>query len=168
MPSRRTVIITGAGAAMHYGFPSGFQLRRALTDSRVLSEIPKEVYPADDRSSGNIAQIHNEISKFAERFANSSIASIDAWLDRNPEHFRIGVRLIGHIIAKAESTSRFRERALDRAQANKFHSDPWLEHVFNKIISIAQGPDGFRKLPMAFSNLSFVTFNYDLVSPDFD
>ena len=134
MITKPTVLILGAGASAHCGYPLGSELVSRLCRLRGSSEL-------DHIPEGWTREV---AETFLTRLSRSGHYSIDAFLGKQNTGAPLGKFLITQEMKKHEDIN------------NLFppHNSGWYQYLFNALI----GDDGpqFEK-----SLLSIVTFNYD-------
>lgn len=153
-----TVIVTGAGASMSYGFPSGASLTKTIVNELLTREIPV-------MSGGNVTHVGLKgfiqrvcpsftpwtLQSFAERLKNCPVDSIDAFVypDANREFVNAAkVAVAWHLQAVEEEK---------KCQPTD-NEDDWLRYVFRRLITGARRPED-----LAANRLTIVTFNFDRV-----
>lgn len=136
MIKKPTVFILGAGASIPYGYPSGETLVNEiiseLSNKGPLFELCRE-----------LGFNESEIKEFSETLSYSGDKSIDAFLERNPKHLKLGkIAITLKLIEKEDENSLFSSGR-----------DRWYGDLVNKLKS--PSVDTF------VNNVSFLTFNYD-------
>ncbi len=141
MITKKTGFIIGAGASVPYGMPTGAELRQFITRS-----------PQDTLTSLNrfIVVNRNKYLSFAERFKNSNIASIDKFLNLNPEFEMEGKLAITYYIKQYENLS-----------VQKITDKDWIPFLYNKMIEDIDSYDDAYDIYK--NNINFCTFNYDRI-----
>ncbi len=151
---RKTLIITGAGSNLGYGFLTGSDLRRFLCFEYrdYFLELFRGNFSQSKRT--DINSFVKLIEIFSSKFFQSHIKSIDTFLQLNPDFAEVGKIGIICAIARAESRSRFGENAPDA------ENNDWLSWLFNEFIATALHLSDIQE---SLSNLPlrFITFNYD-------
>ncbi len=160
---KKTVIITGAGSCIPYGFPTGNGLKRSILGSAMeggFIEIedyisqpwekngrvqPLEIQNNEIREFLINSVGHENLNEFTRTFAESGQYSIDAFLKHHPNFSEVGKLSIIINILLFEKYAK--KRIIDT------RTDHWLEYIWNQI---NDSPDD-----IAESNIAFVTFNYD-------
>ncbi|MCA8983359.1 MAG: hypothetical protein R3C12_01120 [Planctomycetaceae bacterium] len=137
MITKKTCLLLGAGASTHLGFPLGAELKRQMLTAmddwiqiKGSSIPPKLEVPVED------------VKSFYEEMLHSNFSSPDAFLEKFPEHKRVGKYLMCEILSKKEIERNFISQA------------GWYQHLVNAI-----QVDKIEQL--VENNLSIVTFNYD-------
>lgn len=130
-----TVLILGAGASMHVGYPLGEQLVSNLCQLR------KTGLPADLPTGWSSA----EVNHFLTRMSRSGHYSIDAFLETVPDMADLGKYLMAREMKSHENIDSLFPPS----------DSGWYQYLFNRLIEGAGAP-GFES-----SELSVVTFNYD-------
>ena len=134
MISQKTVLVLGAGASTHCGYPLGRRLVSDLCDLRrtaALDSLPRRSRPKAD--------------VFLTRLSHSDPDSIDAFLEREPDLAPLGKYLIAHALKSRE--------ILDNLFPS--HDAGWYRTLFSVLVAPGGGPISSR------SKVSVVTFNYD-------
>lgn len=135
MITEPTVLILGAGASAHLGYPLGAQLVASLCQLRNTGEL-KEL-PQD--------WTEDEAKLFLTRLSRSGHYSIDAFLETVPEQSNLGKFLISRELKKRENVDLLFSP----------HPSGWYQYLFNKLLDNGDAA-GFER-----SHLNIVTFNYD-------
>jgi hypothetical protein len=167
----KTVFILGAGASKDFGgsMPVGTQLAQMITDE-LLFEIDREGGP-----EGPVVQTFREFkggwSRELAREAIQIVKSITAkdsidellneWAGDRPDMMKIGKCVIAYCLLEAESrtllVSSLNEEMAWARQLQSLRTS-WAGILFRK----AGGPSlPRRRAYQAFSNIAFITFNYD-------
>lgn len=132
----RVVLVLGAGASAHLGFPLGADLcSRIISNTRNPQSGPyKELL--------SMGFLDEDIMTFHESFEKSSPRSIDEFLSDRPEFTEIGRAAIAQILIACEDEKRLRERDRNwyRLLRDRIRAEV-LDNQFSPVI---------------------VTFNYDL------
>ncbi len=129
-----TVLILGAGASTHCGYPLGRDLVAQLCQSKgtkALDGLPK----------GWSAE---RVTSLLTKLSRSDPMSIDAFLESHRDDDALGKYLIAHQLKRCEE--------LDRLFPP--HDAGWYRYLFNRML--VNGEPRFRD-----NALSIVTFNYD-------
>jgi hypothetical protein len=137
---RNTVLILGAGASCHAGFPLGNGLR----------ELICEHLPRRDRHMAVLNSMNEcsaKIEPFRERFANSGQLSIDAFLSKQPaELLDVGKAIIAACLIPTEK--------LDLIQG--YTPKPnWYHYLLHRLT------DQVSKSQFEQNRLAIITLNYD-------
>jgi hypothetical protein len=134
MITKPTVLILGAGASEHCGYPLGKGLVSRLCSLRgthALDTLPEGLTRKDAES-------------FLTRLSYSDSDSIDAFLEKNRDQAQLGKFLIAREIKQHENIDSLFPP----------NNPGWYHHLFNKLIVDEKDPH--------FSDqLKIVTFNYD-------
>ncbi len=148
MIDKKTVFVLGAGASCPYGFPSGAQLRRQIClEKRKYLHYLQTVEP-NPTTRKDKWKVYNY---FADTFFKSSTESIDLFMARNPKLAETGKYIIAYQILTAESTSHFREEAIEEQD--------WYFHLYKRLVKRRIQGDTLPDL--TDRGISFITFNYD-------
>lgn len=129
-----TVLILGAGASAHCGYPLGAGLIDRLCNLRGSPEL--DLLPED------WSRVYAET--FLTRLSRSGHYSIDAFLENNREDAPLGKYLIALELKKHENIDMLFPP----------HDSGWYQYLFNSLLI-----DG--KPRFSDNNLSIITFNYD-------
>ena len=135
MIKKPTVLILGAGASAHVGYPLG----RQLVDNICGQNI--------QQLTGDVSGLwgEKEVKGFLTRLSRAGFYSIDAFLETVPEQAGLGKYLLAREIKRHEQIE------------NLFSpKDPgWYQYLFNCLLD-KNSYSGFES-----SRLSIITFNYD-------
>lgn len=135
------VLVLGAGASMAYGYPSGWGLRQRILDLDPMTASESGIVDEWRAQSPD-----NRLTQFQKAFRESSFYSIDAFLARRTEFAEIGKQCIAHVLLSCE-----RRGMLFSEEKDKDH---WYQYFINQYLKVDWDD-------LDFSNISFVTFNYD-------
>lgn len=135
MIPRKTVLVLGAGASMHLGFPSG---RGLVTD--VVAGLRKPISPLFLQMV-TAGFDETQIALFRDALARSGRPSVDVFLEHRSEFMTIGKTAIAALLVPHE------------VEAKLYAPGNWYEYLFKHL-----GPS---RDDLAAGNLSIVTFNYD-------
>ena len=130
-----TVLILGAGASAHCGYPLGSQFVSQLSSLRGTSELNN----LPDGWSRSDAE------DFLTRLGRSGHYSIDAFLEKNREQAELGKFLIARELKKHENINLLFPP----------HDSDWYQYLFNQMLATDGSPD------FAANQLGIITFNYD-------
>jgi hypothetical protein len=133
--STPTVLVLGAGASAHCGYPLGSRLVDQLCLLRGSAEL-------DDLPEG---WSREEAEGFLTRLSRSAYYSIDAFLETNPDQARLGKYLLGRELKRHEN--------LDGLFPP--HDSGWYQFLFNSLLNPMGEPE------FGANRLAVVTFNYD-------
>jgi hypothetical protein len=131
-----TVLVLGAGASWHYGYPLGEEL------------IDKIIFQTADPDS------HSESTRLGKSLKFHDPISIDSFLNFRRSDERLvnaGKYEITNAILDCENKEHF-----DRNHSNKGN---WYKFIVNALLSNIRDPQELLTLPL---NLTVITFNYDL------
>jgi hypothetical protein len=185
MFQKRTVIITGAGASWHYGYPTGETLvQRVIEKAKIASEffkgtaeasIPNALviqpnffsrYPS---TPGGLPDIRNnwftaanECSELAKRLTQVRPLVIDYFLGQNESLREIGKLMIAWVIRECairrmNDPVNYNRRDPRRGIIGDHTRDDWYRFMVHKLVS---GCASARSLHE--NQVTFVTFNYDV------
>lgn len=136
MITQPTVLILGAGASMHLGYPSGNVLVQNIIDNFDGTTISRnteiESFGLNDKDR----------TEFANALGQSMLGSIDAFLEHRPELMNTGKFAIAQALIPREEQQKLTAR-----------SENWYQYLCNKLNT--------DKNNYARNNLSIITFNYD-------
>lgn len=135
MISVPTVLILGAGASVHLGYPLGATLVANLCKLRGTGEL--QGLPQN--------WTEEEAKSFLTRLSRSGHYSIDAFLESTPEQTDLGKYLITRELKRHENVDRLFPP----------NNSGWYQYLFNQLLDNGDAV-GFSK-----SLLDVVTFNYD-------
>lgn len=154
MNKEKTVFILGAGASKTYGFPLGEELRRVIVSeysnhsARVAKTIKFDNFETSTKS-------------FQKHFEMSGDKSIDLFLSKFNQHSEVGIIAILHSILIKEDRNKFLDNLFynyrDRNELKLL--DDWMWYLYDRLTKNLNSARTFRDID--FSNISFVTFNYD-------
>lgn len=184
MFEKRTVIITGAGASWHYGYPTGEDLVRSVQDkartaatffrSTANSKFPNALvirpeffsrYPVAQPGSlqGMADQWNaaaNDCEKLASRLGQVQPLVIDYFLGQNDSLREIGKLMIAWVILERESLGLHLQRNINRPKPSPGEPAPgdnWCRFLVHKLVNGCEDPQALHA-----NNVTFVTFNYDV------
>ena len=143
MISTPTTLVLGAGASKPYGFPTGGELAQKLCSPLNLTH-PHGIYS------------DQQLEQFSERFLNSGLYSIDAFLAHNGD-----VPLRGYLDTTYEDVGKYAIAkilcTLEYPGAifnpNGVIDDHWYKYLWNRLVCPIEK---FQE-----NKLKIVTFNYD-------
>ena len=142
MIKKPTVFVLGAGASRHLDYPTAQGLRSRILE---LMNAPNE----------NIWQDFDPdtLNKFRTSF-QSSVPSIDAFLELHPEFDSLGKRAIARALIPLESDNNLWRHIQSNASKNGWAN--WYEYLFTLLRSGVKKPDEFW-----LNKFYVITFNYD-------
>lgn len=135
MITTATVLVLGAGASVHCGYPLGGQLISSLCRLRGTTALDELPYGYERRDA----------EKLLTRLSRSGHYSVDAFLETAPEHVQLGKYLIARELKAHESL----DGLFPPGDAG------WYQYLFNSLL--APGGDS----DLSRSRLAVITFNYD-------
>lgn len=144
MRNEKTAIILGAGASVHYGFPTGAGLIDAIISSTRFPWINTYLLGGDFSLFDS-----NKVGRFGKILREYDPLSIDSFLSLytdNQEIIEIGKQLIAHTIIKKQDPYKF-------SRSNK---ENWYKYLYESIFR-----DNFQQ-KIENDNFRIITFNYDL------
>lgn len=134
----KTLFILGAGASRPFGYPTGSELRTDIFKNRQNQAIINAL----NREEMDPNFFSNLQTDFLNNFMQSSVYSIDSFLEHRTEFMEIGKMNIASNLIIHEHDSMLR-----RTENN------WYMYLFDRIkLSFEQ---------LNKNNISFITFNYD-------
>ena len=145
-----TVFILGAGAACPYGFPSAKDLRQ-----QICFDFPGQYfqwlinYKIDKEQ--RVAR-HEHAVDFSKKFFDSHDSSIDIWLSKNREFWRIGKIAITLMLLQAEHQSGFAEKS-------KKPDQDWYSYIWSKMTEDFTDLNDYKRF--SENQIDFIIFNYD-------
>ena len=131
MISKRTVLVLGAGASSHLGYPVGSELINQIV-SLPGTEIFKNIYDEEI------------IIKFQYHLKRYESYSIDEFLEKNREFIEMGKSFIAYCLKKYEVE--------DKLFAP--YNSGWYKYLFNKMLPASD--EQFEN-----NKITIITFNYD-------
>jgi len=151
MISERTVLILGAGASKPYGYPTALELRKGIIENTI--PLLKSYAKANNKYDGfDDHPFIKEVKELIEVFRKSSTSSIDLFLSRNKDFYKIGKQIITLLLANYEMNSKFRE------DINNYAQD-WYFNFYESMTKEIIVPDDILKF--AENDVFIITFNYD-------
>ncbi len=136
MIKKNIVFITGAGASIEFGFPTGEKLVNLLLSGG---------WGAIEEKYSGIDNNKRFFRKFQNKLKKSNTSSIDIFIANNPEYAELAKLLIAKNIALIEQNS-----------IEKINSNSWLKYLWSKMIDKCMSFNDFKN-----NKIKFVTFNYD-------
>jgi hypothetical protein len=163
MNNKKTVFVLGAGASMPYGFPSAIQLKEQIIKKLKLNSADQLVYTRHERAYPSFNRhFYNEVQNkliatllikgvplkeillFANRFEESSIDSIDKFLEINNQFEMIGKTSITYILRDYEK----------KHTPSPVVKDYWYSLFWNSISTV-------KVEELLNLNFTIITFNYE-------
>lgn len=138
MIQKKILFITGAGASVDFGFPSG----QGLID-KILE---KKWDPLDNEKIG-VATNKEDFTNYQQKIRLSNTPSIDIFIANNSNYEILSKSLIANIIGQQEKQA-----------FGKIFQNSWLRYIWHKMI---EGCRSFKEFQT--NNAQFVTFNYDRI-----
>lgn len=178
MIRKNTVLVLGAGASCHLGFPLGRKLiediyRFIFSKSRGLKKDKSSYFQVEEENSVLLARFlelsgdKNEqnslytagyVAQFAEDLNEAQPSSIDTFLALRPEYKLLGRICIIFCLSKYEDKDGWLWRPLrypDRLSTD-FPNFGWYQYLWSKMIEGVENIEQLRK-----NKLTIITFNYD-------
>ena len=140
MITHPTVLILGAGASSHLGYPLGSELKQQICE--LLN--PRRIRAATPRCPQINDRPEEELTDFHRRLANSGWDSIDAFLAANPDLVSLGKIAIVAVLVKQEI---FKNLMWP-------NSVGWYDDLFKAMMTPTLAE-------LSQNQLSVITFNYD-------
>jgi hypothetical protein len=162
MIKHSTLFITGAGASIPYGMPSGTNLVHYIIKSLEpdykfqykkfsLGDVPENEEYITIEQQWNDYDLYRKlnfdegiINNFRTALSNSGLYSIDAFLERSIKFIEIGKTAIANVLLKFENKERL-----------KGNDRNWIKYLWNNMNPTYDDFDA--------NEISFITFNYDRV-----
>ncbi|WP_170868430.1 hypothetical protein [Desulfatibacillum alkenivorans] len=144
MITKKTVFVLGAGASMHYGYPSGETLLREI--QKILNAPDSFAHKVINELS-HYGHIEGDIKRFAKALGETGRSSIDAFLEHRPEFIDIGKHFIASVLIPNEKAEPLSATARNLKMGN------WFQYLYNKMNSKFE--------EFGDNQISFVTLNYD-------
>lgn len=150
MIDKPTVLVLGAGASCHYGFPTGQSLKDHICDETLRSWI---------KQLSRLGISEQRINEFKAALVNSGRTSVDAFLEYRGDFLDIGKATIALALLHLENPSalflkRIHKRLGGKHEGKKAEGN-WYDYLFS-VLSDGVPFDDFDK-----NKLSIITFNYD-------
>lgn len=133
MITKPTVLILGAGASWHLGYPLGQDLIQNICARLKENGLPQEI-----KKTYSDQERHD----FYMGLSRGQYGSIDAFLEENPQYIELGKILITDRLKQCENEDKL------------FKQPGWYRELFNSLLG--KSPESFVSAP-----LTIVTFNYD-------
>ena len=168
-----TVFVLGAGASVHYGYPTGAELidgvreRAGVLLRHVEGRIKDRLNNMLDYQTAHYGQFdpasmehHKRTRSECEQFINNlnefNPLSIDHFLNQHPSLAPLGKMLIANVLRSRQRQTKERfpgDGAVDAIQRTRHD---WLRFVTHELTSGASRDDF-----VSGNNVKFVTFNYE-------
>lgn len=131
MITEDTVLVLGAGASWPYGLPTASELKEYIL--RYLNEynLKDGTHRAVDALI-RFGYVPLELEKFREDFFISQQASIDAFLENQPDYLELGVRVIAAFLIPREKLESLHEdvRGPEASRSDDWH---WYQYLFQRM-----------------------------------
>ncbi len=147
-----TVLILGAGASRDYGYPSGAELRNLIVE-RLRNENSE-----DFKSLCLFINQPQKIPVFREALEYSGLSSVDAFLERRPNHIFIGKVAMAQVLITYENTQALFKP--DKPDKPEKKSGKWYEYLLGMLDA---SQEEFPK-----NQLSVLTYNYGRYDRSFE
>lgn len=138
MITRSTVLILGAGASQPYGFTSGGELRSAIIETLSTNTTPGFL------ALTQCGHKPDDLAEFRRLLLESTVPTIDEFLDAQPNFNDLGRRTICNEILSREQPNQLTSR----------HKGAWYSLFWDAIRTKERSV--FRE-----NKLSIITYNYD-------
>jgi hypothetical protein len=156
MYTDNTVIITGAGASCHYGYPTGAglieEIFTASESLRTCFSYCKSQGIANDSKlllNSDFTTLMHNINDFTDRIYKANPVVIDYFIADNNQYKDEARFLIAYIILKHEAE-------FDHNYRNGRRNNDWIRFIIEKICR-----DCRESFDILINKIKFVTFNYD-------
>lgn len=184
MIKKRTVLILGAGASVHLGFPLGQKLiqdiyRLVFARSKGvkrISDITGERFPEGDFLSNSqllerFLELSNytkdgvqkytfyDIEEFADRLFQAQPPSVDFFLEKNPQYRLIGKLCIIFCISRYEDENSWQyspSKYPVNLRKGNFPDFGWYRYLWHNLISECKDINDLHN-----NKITIITFNYD-------
>lgn len=137
MFKEKTVLILGAGASCHVGYPTGDEL---------LKKMIYTSYCPENRAE------EQHLSRFGNLLKEMQPLMIDTFLSYHTDYHDIGKKVLAHEIFNVEENYEERE-------GEKGFIGNWYKFLIDALITGCEKPEDIHKNN---ENLTIVTFNYDI------
>ena len=155
-----TVLVLGAGASMHLGYPSG---------RRLVDEITHELRDNApmDMLANCLGLIRTEIANFREALRLSGCTSVDDFLEERTNFIKIGKAAIAQALIRYENPERlFPDRV-------RYPETPpnWFEYLFDKMkaedrIALDRYPDDWKYYTLTFPVIRHQHLSHDDITAE--
>lgn len=136
MIEKNLVFITGAGASIDFGFPTGIDLIRMIVEFK---------WESVENASSGLKIDEQYFIDFTNKLKFSNTPSIDIFLANNSEYADLAKMIIAKIISASEKVS-----------GVKLFENGWLKYLWFKMVEGCRNFEDFKN-----NKVKFVTFNYD-------
>ena len=165
MIQTKTVLVLGAGASMHYGFPSGIHLRQ-----KILNNLSKSDNKPDKTPVGQLLRLfrtnhpcgesagYEYIANFRRDLKESGVESIDEFLQPRSEEDRfLGQLAIAQALIPCErQDALYMKDTVDDGEISKWQADDWYQILIRCMLQDVPFKEFGKR-----NDISFITFNYD-------
>lgn len=171
MFTKPTVIILGAGASRHYGYPTGEELvdevvKQSAAIIAYYAEAPNgqfirstynSTHPNHCREESAFHIFIQQLKDVSAAIKSANPVVIDYFLGHNKELQDIGKLLIAMVIMKHEKNNLPPPKTKGSDGVLRQEND-WVRFIVNEMTSGCTQPDDLVKK----NDITFITFNYDL------
>ncbi len=154
MIKEKTVLILGAGASWHYGYPTGEELpKKILKESNKIIEIINR----NDNTFKNLS-LHSldkkNLETLIQKINHDNTVNIDSLLTLNKSLEKEAKFLIALTLLKYEDESQ-----MILEDENNKNRGNWYKYLIHSITSTCKTKEDLVK---SLENLKIITFNYDM------
>lgn len=178
MFEEKTVIILGAGASKHYGYPTGeelitdiikFLINQIIEDQSGISHKDElyniansimvdankdEYWNNNGFAFRNISDVFNEFRSLGNVLSTTGFLNIDTFIRYNKRYEKILKVIISYFLLKSEDTGVIQQ------------DNNWIKFFLNKLIIGCTTDDKGciveSKINQSIENVDIITFNYDM------
>jgi hypothetical protein len=183
MINRQSVLVLGAGASLHLGFPLGQELIKDIyrlvfgrskgfkrisdslgerfleSDFFTNSELLERFLELSDYKKNNGQKYTSEdIEEFANRLFQAQSSSLDFFLEKNPQYSLLGKLCIIFCISRYEDENSWQYapfKYVDKLKKD-FPDFGWYRYLWHNLISECKDINDLYK-----NKVTVITFNYD-------
>lgn len=143
MFNKKTILILGAGASWHMGYPTGNTLIKKMVETQYCPEEPK--FTIQNK------KISTKVEEFVALLRDMEPLMIDTFLSYHNDCQNIGKEILTYELLN------IREDHMDRVFGR--NSKSWYRYIVNSLITGCKEPEDILENNR---NLTVVTFNYDI------